>query len=138
MSRRISWIVLAMAACDGGAVAPEDATFERVRAEVFGRSCNQSVCHGQGAGDLDLTGGAEDFDAVVGVEAEGAPGRTLVVPGDPDASYLLAKMRGDDDIVGELMPQGAGEPLAEAVALVEAWIAAGAPDGGDTDAPLDP
>ena len=61
---------------------------------------------------------------------------SLVEPGDPDASYLVRKIRGDAGIAGVLMPQGCpGNPLQGAQCLtpdeidaIETWILACAPN----------
>ena len=66
-------------------------------------------------------------------------GGTLVVPGDPDASYLYQKLSSDHPCSGIRMPRGefGSEPLADCVtALVRAWIVAGAPGSG-SDAAAD-
>ncbi|RMG99260.1 MAG: hypothetical protein D6705_03690 [Deltaproteobacteria bacterium] len=83
-----------------------------------------SMCHSGGdEGDpaaLDLSGPPS---SLLGVRSA-VNGRPLVVPGKPDESYLLAKIRGDEGIDGERMPIG-DDPLSdEAIAAVEAWIAA--------------
>ena len=63
------------------------------------------------------------YDALVDVESS-LEGHTYVVPGEPDASYLLEKIKAEDP--GNRMPRG-GEPLPpESVELVEEWIIEGA------------
>lgn len=60
----------------------------------------------------------------------------LIEPGDPDASYLVQKIRGDQGIAGVLMPQGCpGNPLQGAQCLtpdeidaITEWILACAPN----------
>lgn len=57
-----------------------------------------------------------------------ADGTARIVPGEPDASPLLALVRGDQQ---PRMPLGE-PPLAEAdIELLRAWIAAGAPEGNE-------
>jgi hypothetical protein len=71
--------------------------------------------------------------ALVGGASSRAPGLRLVVPGDPDASFLVRKLRGDfaglacaGGDCGARMPIG-NYPFAEGDRLdVEEWIAAGA------------
>lgn len=110
-------------------------TLSNVQAEVFTPSCAFSTCHGEGEGsaNLLLTDGAA-FAGLVGVAAEGdansgAPpdGSVRVVAGDAASSYLVAKLGGGGDIVGDVMPDPAGLD-AERLALVVAWIDAGAAD----------
>ena len=101
-----------------------EASLAQVR-EVFAVSCTISGCHGGGdpAADLSLEG---DFAArIVGVDSGQRPDFKLVDPGNPNKSYLLIKVRGDDEIVSQQMPPGS--PLsAEQVEIIRAWIASGA------------
>ena len=117
---------------DDSTVGPDDdvegtlteATLAQVN-EVFAVSCAFSGCHsgGEPAADLSLEG---DFaDNIVGVDSGQRPDFKLVDPGNPNDSYLLIKVRGDDEIVSQQMPPGA--PLsAEQVEIIRAWIASGA------------
>lgn len=104
-----------------------DATFSQVDTEVLGPSCAFSACHGgaNGQGGLVLDGTSEDYGRLVGVASTALPDEMYVVPSDPDASYLVAKLRGDAGIEGDPMPQGSSLP-EEDIALVIAWIEAGA------------
>jgi len=84
----------------------------------------QARCHGchqpaKQGGDYVMT----SFDTL---KTGGESSEAAVVPGDPDASYLMEQIRVVD---GEaLMPQE-GEPLTSSeVALIERWIAEGAVD----------
>jgi hypothetical protein len=92
-------------------------------------------CHGASAlGGLDLS--ADAHAALVGAPSATVPGATLVVPGDPAASFLSAKLRADlQPGEGGSMPPGA--PLSAALLdAVDAWISDGAPATCD-DAPPD-
>ncbi len=93
--------------------------------EVFAVSCAFSGCHsgGEPAADLSLEG---DFAArIVGVASGQRPDLMLVYPDNPDRSYLLLKVRGDDEIVSQQMPPGRVLP-PEQVEIIRAWIASGA------------
>ena len=93
--------------------------------EVFAISCVTSGCHSGGdpAAGLSLEG---DFAArIVGVASEQRSDFLLVDPGNPDESYLLLKVRGDDEIISQQMPPGNPLP-AEQVEIIRAWIASGA------------
>ena len=125
---------LSWAGCGGddSTVGPDDdgegtlteATLAQVN-EVFAVSCAVSGCHsgGEPAADMSLEG---DFAArIVGVASGQRPDLKLVDPGNPDSSYLLIKVRGDDEIVSQQMPPG--QVLsAEQVEIIRAWIASGA------------
>lgn len=109
-------------------VAPA-ATFQRVEDEVIKPSCAFSFCHSGGAsGGLRLTGdAADDHAALVGVLATGLATETLVIPGDPDGSYLVKKLEDASGIAGARMPSG-GPLTADQIQLVRDWIADGAPE----------
>jgi hypothetical protein len=74
----------------------------------------------------------ESFDSLV---KPGESGLLPLVPGEPDASHLLALVRSDDEL--ERMPYE-GDPLPAAeIEVLRAWVAAGAAfDGADRAAPL--
>lgn len=102
-------------------------TFARVDAEILKPSCAFSICHGGGSsGGLSLTGdAADDYAALVNVAATGTAGETLVIPNDPDGSYLIKKLEDASDIAGDVMPS-TGALSADQIKLVRDWIAAGA------------
>lgn len=49
------------------------------------------------------------------------PEATLIVPGDPGASYLIKKVRRQDGIAGKPMPPGKAL-AAEEIQVLETWI----------------
>ncbi|MCK6525736.1 hypothetical protein L6R49_30405 [Myxococcota bacterium] len=104
------------------ACAAEPVAFQTVSDNVIA-GCAFSSCHGSGTGGLTLDGSAEDHTRLL--SGESVTGVPYVVPGDPDASYLVHKLEGGPDIEGELMPPGT--PLdEETINLVRDWIAEGA------------
>ena len=123
-----------LAACG---IEPTIASLEE---NYFARSCTFSSCHGV----MDETGEprpaasapwlvpGKAHEALVGVIASNpdaaAAGKILVVPGDPDASFLVQKLEGPDPGEGALMPLGQSEPLDPdcSIAALRAWIEAGA------------
>jgi hypothetical protein len=112
---------------DTGDTGPGAATFSRVRDEVLVPTCAISACHAvgtQGSGFVLPEG--EEHAAIVGVESQFAPGEVLVVPGDPDASYLVLKLEDAVGIAGSPMPPPFGNLDPDQIALVRAWIDAGA------------
>lgn len=92
--------------------------------DVFAASC--SPCHTTGSsGGLRLPTAEASYANLVGhgAAAPACADRVLVVPGDPAASYLIAKLRGSAGICGLQMPRNR-PPLPEAqIQLIEAWIA---------------
>ena len=131
---------MAAAGCDeplsdlGGPTPGLQPTFSSIQREIFesgdssGRvPCVQ--CHNPGgrqfAGGLDLTGAAA-HPGLVNASSRLKPGAVLVVPGDPENSYLVHKLEGRADIAGLRMPR-IGPPLTDGqIQIIEAWIAQGA------------
>lgn len=118
-----------LAACEASEPTGMPPTFGELHERVLQPSCVFATCHGAGpspAGDLSL-------------EREGAHARLvdrpssvvsdaiLVIPGDPDASYMLQKLTSTMPAAGESMPPDASLE-AERIELVRAWIEAGAAD----------
>ncbi|MEC9073460.1 MAG: hypothetical protein VX938_13800, partial [Myxococcota bacterium] len=108
----------------------------------FGASCSFSSCHSEqtSAGGLDLSNPEIAWSQLVNVPSVLAPeeGLVRVVPGDPDASFLVQKVEGPGDGHGVLMPQGATEPLDPdcRIAMLREWILQGAV-GGPEETHLD-
>jgi quinol-cytochrome oxidoreductase complex cytochrome b subunit len=81
-----------------------------------------SQCHGarRTIMGLDLTAGALAENTV------GVPGRQtgdpLIAPGDPDGSYLIAKVEGAGGIIGGKMPVVGAEFNGEELAMLRAWV----------------
>ncbi|MEQ8978331.1 MAG: hypothetical protein RL846_10400 [Deltaproteobacteria bacterium] len=127
---------LSLAACGGG-TEPDpdpnaneqqqqiDPTFANVYAEVITPNCS---CHTTGAGGLAMPDANAAFTALVDIPATtGGPcdGETRVISGDAQGSVLYRKLSGTN-LCGSAMPMGGGSLSADQLALVEAWIGAGA------------
>ena len=121
-------------------------TFQRIQAEVFNVSCTSDSCHshvGQ-AGNMILEEGYS-WDALAGHVPSNpiaaSHGLMRVLPGDPDHSFLLAKLT-DTLAAGEgvAMPYNTAPLDAATVEIIRDWIAAGAPPDqvvpGDDGRPL--
>jgi hypothetical protein len=110
---------------DPAAAAPSYALVQR----IFDEDC--TTCHA-GAGPMVSLSPAVSWANLVGQPAP-APescGGALVVPGRPDESYLYQKLSSATPCYGMQMPIGefTSNPLPDCVvAIVRAWIAAGAP-----------
>ena len=102
-------------------------TLASLEEQYFGPSCTFSSCHDSDnpAGALDLTIG-NAYDALVEVAAQGDSASMLIVPGDPESSYLVHRVEGT---TGVFMPPGITEALDPEcrIATLRAWILAGAP-----------
>lgn len=100
------------------------ATLTQIETDVFARSCAQTSCHkgSSSAGNLNLEG--RTYAKLVNAMAL-EPGAVLVVPGKPDASWLMKKLSATPPLT--IMPPGeALEP--QRLEMVRSWIAAGAKD----------
>lgn len=87
--------------------------------------CHTNVGRNPSSG-LNLVEG-RSYLSLVGQPSVGKPGATLVVPGDPDNSYIIKKLEGAADIAGVRMPRGAGPFLsAGQISIIRRWIALGA------------
>jgi hypothetical protein len=142
-SLRVSVLIaLAVVSCSGaGGEASSSAsdvilppTFGNVYTSVIARRC--TPCHtvpgeiGITDGKLDMTSQAAAYADLVGTEAAGVScgGKGLrVAPGSPTDSIMYLKTDLTDPApCGSKMPLG-GPPLSAAdVALIQAWISAGA------------
>jgi hypothetical protein len=132
---------LAGAACDeklsdvAGPTPNLTPTFSSIQQEIFNTTDSSGRlscigCHTDNgrtpAGGLVLLEG-RSYQALVSQPSRFKTGAVLVVPGDPDASYLVRKLEGAADIVGSRMPRGTGPFLtAGQMQIVRRWIELGA------------
>lgn len=124
---------LALAACGGEDTPAVQPTLTNVQAQIFDVSCTFSACHAGAAAQagLDLTGPVHAKLLRASTED---PARQLVVAGSPDTSFLMDKVLGRNlpttpvgQTMSTIMPPGSMLE-AERIALLRAWIAAGAQD----------
>ena len=134
-------IALASAACDEklssitGPTPDLSTDFTSIQRTIFNASdpsgrlaCVQ--CHTDSgrnpASNLVLLEG-RSYQQLVGRASTGKPGETLVIPGDPDNSYLVKKLEGAPDIAGLRMPRNTGPFLTEGqMRVIRRWISEGA------------
>ena len=131
-------VVLIETACGGSATAPtsvavpssassgQNAGLSAIQTQIFTPKC--VGCHGnvvRQAG-LNLASGSS-FLSLVNVKST-ETSLALVIPSDPDESYLLHKLEGRAGIAGERMPKGGPFLTSDEVKAVSQWIADGALD----------
>ena len=120
----------------GQTVPSENSAYHDIQEYVFDKSCANSVCHAApaNAGSLNLTYGLSYEDLVGQVPlnpAAAAAGMKLVDPGNPENSFLLAKLMGPAaPELGARMPFGGGILHTGKIEAVRTWIEAGAPQTG--------
>lgn len=116
----------------GDAASGDCRTFASAIRPVLEARCTSCHSGADPDGGLDLEAAPTSLVNV----ASGQDPRLRVAPGDPDASYLIAKLEGT---AGTRMPLGGAALPAPTIATFRAWIAAGAPDGAfGTCDPTDP
>ena len=112
-------------------------TFSSIQSDIFsapdstGRaactSCHTNVGRTPAAG-LNLSG-PNAHAALVNRPSVFKPGATLVIPNDPENSYLIHKLEGRAGIVGQRMPRTGGPFLTDGqVRIIHRWIELGAPN----------
>jgi len=132
---------LAAAACDeklsdvAGPTPNLTPTFSSIQQEIFNTTDSSGrlaciSCHTDNgrtpAGGLILLDG-RSYQALVGQPSRFKAGAVFVVPGDPDASYLIHKLEGAADIAGSRMPRGTGPFLTSGqMQIIRRWIELGA------------
>lgn len=104
---------------------PPPATFSEVENGLLGVSCAFSTCHGSNAGGLFLDG-ETDYERLVNIEAIAGNG-TYVIPNDADGSYIVQKVEGASNIIGEQMPNSEGIS-DEQLRMLRSWINNNAPN----------
>lgn len=104
-------------------------TLDSIQRNIFSIHCAVSGCHlGSTAPlGLDLSEGLA-WGNTVNVASGERPGLLRINPGNPDNSYLVNKIEGASDIVGERMPRGRDPLSAEQINTIREWITEGAQD----------
>ena len=104
-----------------------DVPLSLIQDSIFTPSCATSKCHDsvEPAAGLDLTADAAK-NGLIGVPSVLDPSIMLVVPGEPENSFLYQKVLAGEDLKGTPMPpEGALlEPCQ--IDMIRAWIANGA------------
>jgi cytochrome c553 len=132
---------LAGAACDeklsdvAGPTPNLTPTYSSIQQEIFNTTDASGrlaciTCHTDNgrtpAGGLVLLEG-RSYQALVGQPSRFKAGAIFVVPGDPNASYLIHKLEGAADIAGSRMPRGTGPFVTSGqMQIIRRWIELGA------------
>jgi hypothetical protein len=97
---------------------------------IFTATCTGPACHSgakpqQG---LNLSSAASSYAGLVNIASQQCPTTKLVLPLQPDMSYMVWKIQGAGTcFTGSQMPKGA--PLSAAqIATIRSWVSAGAPN----------
>jgi hypothetical protein len=96
--------------------------FTRDIEPILMSACSGEYCHGNFVNTP-----SRAYRFFVDQPSKECLGRTLVVPGRPEASYVMDKVRGEPVCAGDTMPRGAGNSLRpDQIQLLDDWIRAGA------------
>lgn len=126
----------------GGTTTPPASTivptWYGVQANIFQRFC--TLCHAGASAPLGLSWEVGQYDAIVTNRRASSeiPSLREVEPNNPDASYVMWKLRGQGPtgqaIQGVRMPATGIALDTELISVVETWIRNGAPLGVPSDA----
>lgn len=129
--------LLALAGC-GTAKSPTEVpppstgaafTFTRIQTEIFSPICAQAGCHDAQTRESDqVLAAGFAYANIVGRRSLENSSLNRIEPGDPERSYLVKKIRGDADIVGERMPRVGGPLRQEQIDGIIGWVRGGAPN----------
>lgn len=97
---------------------------------IFTEHCGIDGCHAGPNAVLgeDLSTAEATLRTAVNVNSVERASLKRIVPGNPETSYTVQKIRGDGDIVGGQMPAAGRKLNQEEVRIIIDWIRAGAPD----------
>ncbi len=114
---------------DNGGGEPEAVTLTQLQTSLFTPTCAVAGCHSAATARAGLILEAgRTFGETVNVASSELSQFDIIEPGDPEASYMVKKLRGDADISGERMPEGGPFLSEERIAEVISWVNAGALD----------
>jgi mono/diheme cytochrome c family protein len=132
---------LTLSACDeklstiAGPTPNLSPNFSSIQRDVFGagdssgrRAC--IACHTANGrtptGNLNLDS-VDAYDHLVNAPSSRKAGAILVIPGDPDNSYIIHKVEGLSDILGARMPFNGPYLSSGQILILRRWIEIGAP-----------
>jgi hypothetical protein len=121
---------------------PPDSSYGLIYERIFTTSCALSACHLEPekkrdpAGQSPFLNGEDTYSAITGAtptnsQAAGV-GLKLILPGDPNQSFLYQKIIYDSSAYqfGAKMPSGGLSLSEDQIAFIRQWIVAGAPFEG--------
>jgi hypothetical protein len=119
LARLATWCTIAVLSTAGDLLA-DPPTFSKQIRPFFARYCLECHAGDKPKGDLSL----ETYKAL----QEGGKSGPVVTPGKPDESRLVLLAEGKDK--PPMPPKTAKQPKPEEMAVLRAWVAAGAKDDG--------
>ena len=99
-------------------------TFVSIQANIFTQNCALSGCHTGNSAPLGLRlDSGNSFVNIFEQPSTEAPGSTLIIPGDPDNSYLVRKIEGT---AGARMPKDLPALSPQKIQAIRDWVTNGA------------
>lgn len=90
---------------------------------ILTQNCSTSGCHRGKYPPMNLQLEKDKFlKSLLNIPSQEIPSLKLVNKGNPEASYLLMKIKGDKKIVGNRMPAGSAPLKEEEIKTIEDWI----------------
>lgn len=119
----------------GGASGPLTANFDSIQANVFEPLCEH--CHSGANAPAGLRlDAANSYALLVGIASVERPNLSRVTPGDATSSYIINKLEGGPNIVGERMPAGLPALPQADINVIRQWITDGAQPSSSTSGPI--
>lgn len=124
--------LLSAAACGGEDDKPTNQSssiepkLQVIEQKVFAQSCTFSSCHGTDSPKEGLSLVAPTHGVLVNMPSKEVSGKLLVVPFDPEQSYLYEKLTKEQPTSGVRMPFGSDPLSAEQITAIRLWIENGA------------
>lgn len=122
---RWCFLIFAAAAWTSPSSSQDLTNLESQVVDIFAQSCARVGCHAGSDPQLGMSLEPElFFDHTVGAASRERTELDIIHPGEPDSSYLIKKVRGDEDIIGARMPM-TGNSLSDAeIATIADWVRA--------------
>lgn len=134
VSSHLSMVVNAALACLGCASNGNDQTqtieprLSVIEQQILQPGCAFSSCHGAESPKAGLSLTGSTHGQLVNRASSQVEGRVLVIPLDPDRSYLLEKLTDETPTAGSRMPYTSSPLPEDKVLAIRRWIELGAPN----------
>ncbi len=118
------------ASVPGGGAVPLEPRLGSITAVILVPRCASSACHGGGGGvPIDLSTREAAFAGMVNAASTQTSEMPVVAPFEPDRSYLMLRLTGQQAGADIMPPSWGGEPLSgDELSAVAEWILNGAND----------
>ncbi len=92
-------------------------------ARILKKNCSVAGCHRGNYPPMNLNLGKDKFiKSLVNIHSQEVPSLKLVDTDNPEKSYLLMKIKGDESITGQRMPPGSPPLKDSEIKIIEDWV----------------